>query len=152
RRVIDSRVSLYLGLFTFWMVVCTALSIWRGGSFDALVHQWAVSLVVFVTCGAIITLRQHRLVAAAMGASAVCIGLAGYWLGITREERVTLESGTLGNANELSLLVLVGLPFLLVPAFSKTTRMRKAFALAAGPLVLAILFRAGSRSSFLALL
>ena len=128
KRVVTSRVGLFLGLFTGWMMVCTLASTWRGGSADTLAREWLPSLIVFIGCGTIVTLHQFSKIATVVAISTAIIAVASYVLGTSQQDRLTLTSGTLGNSNELSMLLLLGAPFFLVPVFSKgTSRWRRLY-------------------------
>jgi len=153
KRVVTSRVGLWLGLFTVWMMVCTLASTWRGGSADTLAREWLPSLIIFVGCGTVVTLPQCRKIAAIVAVGTAIIAGASYAFGTLEGERFTLTSGTLGNANDLSMLLVLGTPFFLVPVFSKgSSRVLKVVALALVAMVLIIVIRSASRSNLLALL
>ncbi len=152
KRVVNSQAGLCLGLFTAWMMICTLTSTWRGGSVDTLAREWVPSLIVFIGCGTIVTLQQFRKISTVIAIGTVIIAGASYALGVSLEDRLTLTSGTLGNSNELSMLLVLGVPFLLVPVFSKgTPRWRKAVPLALCAAALIIVVRSASRSNLLAI-
>jgi len=153
RRVLASRVSICVGLFTAWMIVCTLLSTWRGGSADTLIRQWVPSLIIFVSCGSVVTLLQCRKVSTVLAAGTAFIAGASYFLGTLKQDRLAFDVGTLGNSNELALLLVLGAPFFLVPIFSQSSSgVRKIVALALCVLVLVTVVRSASRSSLLALI
>ena len=152
KRVASSRVGVWLGTFTAWMMICTLLSTWKGGSTDTLLRQWLPSLIIFVSCGTVVTLLQFRKIATILAAAIAVIAAASNALGGLKEDRLVLDTGTLGNANELSILLVLGAPFFLVPVFSKTSSgLRKALALSLSAMVIVVIIRSGSRSNFLAL-
>lgn len=152
RRVVTSRVSVYLGLFTFWMLLSTLASDWRGGSADILLRQWLPSLMIFVSCGSVVTLLQCRKVWTILAAGTALIAGSSYALATLKQDRLSFESGTLSNANELSMLLVMGVPFCLVPIFEKNSSgVRKVVALALGTMVLVVVIRSASRGNFLAL-
>lgn len=150
RRVATSKVGIYVGLFTGWMLACTLASTWRGGSVDVLLHQWLPSLIIFLSCGSVVTLRQCRRASTFLAAGSALIATSSYFLGTLKENRLAFEAGSLGNANEFSMLVVLGAPFLLVPIFSSSSRVRRVVAMALGALVLIAVIRSASRSSLLA--
>jgi O-antigen ligase len=153
RRVLVSRVGIYLVLFTGWMLMSTLLSSWKGGSVDTVLRQWSISLIVFLNCGSVLILRQCRKVSVVMIAGTAVIAGASYFLGTLKQQRLAFESGTLGNANEFAMLLVLGVPFFLVPLFSRdSSRAAKMATLALSALVMIAVIRSGSRSSFLALI
>ena len=152
KRVVTSRVGLWLGLFTVWMMVCTLASRWRGGSADVLAREWLPSLIIFVGCGTIVTLPQCRKIGAILAVGTAIIVGVSYALGTVKGDRLTLTSGTLGNSNDLSMLLVFGAPFFLVPVFSKdSSQVLKVVALALGGMVSVVVIRSASRSNLLAL-
>ncbi len=152
RRVVASRMGILVGLFTAWMMVCTLMSTWRGGSADTLAREWIPSLIIFASCGTVVTLSQCRTVSAVLAGATALIAVASYGLGTLKEDRLSFEAGTLGGANELSMLLVLGAPFFLVPILSqRTSAIRKVVALAFGALVVVVVVKSASRSSLLAL-
>ena len=152
RRVVASRTGVYLGLFTVWMMVCTLASTWRGGSVDTVLHDWIPSLIIFASFGTVVTLLQCRTISAVLCGSTALIAIASYSLGTLKDDRLSFKSGTLGGANELSMLLVLGVPFFLVPVLSPgTSRIRKVVAAVLGAMVLVVVVRSASRSSLLAL-
>jgi O-antigen ligase len=150
RRVATSKIGIYLGLFTCWMLACTIASTWRGGSVDVLLRQWLPSLIIFLSCGSVVTLRQCGKVATFLATASALIATTSFFLGTLKQDRLAFETGSLGNANEFSMLVVLGAPFLLVPIFSSSLRVRKVVAAAFGAVVLIAVVRTASRSSLLA--
>ena len=151
-RVVTSRVGIYLGLFTLWMLLSTLASDWRGGSVDTLLRQWLPSLIIFIGCGTVVTLAQCRKVWAIPVVGTALIAGSSFALATLKQDRLSFESGTLSNANELSMLLVTGAPFCLMPLFSKnSSSVRKLVALALGAMVLVVVIRSASRGNFLAL-
>jgi O-antigen ligase len=152
RRVASSRTGIFVLLFTSWMMICTPVSAWRTGSLMTILNQWLPALTAFLACGAIVTLRQCHRITSAVGAGGVVIAIASFFLGKIKFLRFEFDAGTLGNANELTLLLLLTAPFLLVPLYHKGAgRLTKLLSLCACAVVLAVSFRAGSRGGLLAL-
>lgn len=152
RRVATSKIGIYLGLFTCWMLACTLASTWRGGSVDVLLRQWLPSLIIFLSCGSVVTLRQCRKVSTLLAAGTALIAATSYVLGTLKEGRLAFESGTLGNANDLASLLILGAPFLVVPILSKSSSwFGKAMAFGLGGMMVIVVIRSGSRSNLLAL-
>ena len=153
RRMVVSRLGVWLILFTGWMMVCTLTSTWRGGSVDTLMREWLPSLIVFASCGTVVTLQQCRKVAVILAAGTVVIAGASYALGLLKEGRLAFASGTLGNSNDLSTLLVLGIPFLLVPVFSKGgSRVLKGIVLSLCGVALVVVIRSASRGSLLSLI
>ena len=152
RRVATSKVGIYLGLFTCWMLTCTLTSTWRGGSVDVLLRQWLPSLIIFLSCGSVVTLRQCRRVLTLLATGSALIAATSYFLGTLKQGRLAFESGTLGNANDLASLLILGAPFLIVPVLSQSgSWLGKAMAFGLGGMMVIVVVRSGSRSNLLAL-
>jgi len=152
RRVAGSRTGILVLLFTTWMMICAPLSIWRTGSLTTIVTQWLPAFSAFLACGTIVTLKQCHKISVAVGTGGVVIAIASFYLGKIKFLRFEFDAGTLGNANELTLLLLLTAPFLLVPLFhNRSGSFTKLLSLAACGIVLAVTFRAGSRGGLLAL-
>jgi O-antigen ligase len=153
RRLATNRTGIFLMLFTGWMLACTPFSFWRGGSVQTILYQWMPSLVGFLAIGLLCSVRQCRMFASVLAFSTLTIALASFFLGTNQEGRFAFASGTLGNANDLAMLLLLGAPFFLVPLLDSTDkRMIKYLALPAGLVVIAANFRTGSRAGLLALI
>ncbi|HSR06311.1 MAG TPA: O-antigen ligase family protein, partial [Bryobacteraceae bacterium] len=152
-RAVGSRVGIRLGLFTGWMMACTIASTWKGGSADTLLRQWVPSLIIFVSFGSVVTLLQCQRVSTTLAAGTALIAGSSYALGTVRQDRLAFAGGTLGNSNELSMLLVLGVPFVLMPMFSQSSsRARKIIALALAAVMLVVVIKSASRSSLLALI
>ena len=153
RRVVASRLGVYLVLFTGWMMLCTLVSTWRGGSADTLVRDWVPSLIIFASCGTVVTLLQCRKVATVLAAAAALIAAASFSLGTVKADRFSFGAGTLAGSNELAMLLVLGAPFFLVPMLSKSSsRFSKAVAIVLGLAVLIPVVRSASRGGLLAVI
>jgi len=151
RRVASSRTGIFVLLFTSWMMICAPVSTWRTGSLATILNQWLPALTAFLACGAIVTLRQCHKIASAIGFGGVVIAIASFFLGKIKFLRFEFDAGTLGNANELTLLLLLTAPFLLVPLYHKRAgRLTKILSVISFIVVLTVSFRAGSRGGLLA--
>lgn len=114
-RALFSKVGICLIAFTLWMCACVPFSIWRGGSARMLRDSWVISLFSFVVmASAVHGLEQCRKIMYTLAAASVFIELFTFVSGRVRGGRVALLAGTLGNANYLALILLMGLPFCLV--------------------------------------
>ena len=113
-RAVFSKVGICLIAFTLWMCACIPFSIWRGGSARMLRDSWATSLFsFFVVACAVQGLEQCRRIMYTLAAAAVFIELFALVSGRVQGGRVALLTGTLGNANYLALILLMGMPFCL---------------------------------------
>jgi O-antigen ligase len=151
--IATSRAGIFMLAFTGWLLLITPLSQWRGGSVDMLLHEWLPSTIGFLSCGVIVTMGQCRQIAKVLSASVVFVASASVLFSTTRLGRLSMEQGTLGNANDLSMLLLLGVPFLLVPIFRRGAGpgIKILTGLASlGALVITV--RTGSRSGLLSLM
>jgi O-antigen ligase len=151
RRIATSRIGLLLLLFTGWMMACAPFSAWRTGSAQTILYNWTPSLAAFLASGLLYSQRQCRRFAAVLALSALGIALASFFLGTTVQGRFAFPGGTLGNANDLAMLLLLGAPFFFVPLLdSSSSRVIQFLALPASLLVIGVSFRTGSRAGLLA--
>ena len=110
---------LLLGI-TASMCLSVPFSVWRGGSFRFLTQEWLKSVMVFFLIASTVTAySQCRKAMLALSVSCIFLTLIVVRLGSTASGRLDLRYGTLGNANDLALFLLIGLPFCL---FALTTR------------------------------
>lgn len=124
-RPVFSRVGICLIAFTLWMCVCIPFSIWRGGSFRMLRESWAVSLFSFVIIASSVQgLEQCRKILYSFAAATIFIESLVLIMGRVQGGRLALAGGTLGNANDLAMMLLMGVPFCL---FVIRTRPGKSF-------------------------
>jgi len=113
-RPVFSRVGICMLAFTVWLCVCIPFSIWRGGSFRMLRESWAVSLFAFVIIASSVQgLEQCRKILYSFAAATIFIESLALIMGRIRGGRMALVGGTLGNANDLAMMLLMGAPFCL---------------------------------------
>lgn len=113
-RAVFSKVGIGLLAFTAWLCVCTPFSIWRGGSFQMLRDSWALSLFSFVIIASSVQgLEQCRKIMFSLAAATIFIQFFAVMMRRVQEGRVALLGGTLGNANYLAMMLLMGAPFCL---------------------------------------
>lgn len=113
-RAVFSKVGICLIAFTLWMCLCVPFSVWRGGSFRMLRDFWTMALFSFVIiASAVQGLEQCRKVMYTLAAATVFIELVTLVTGRIQGGRMALLGGTLGNANYLALILLMGVPFCL---------------------------------------
>jgi O-antigen ligase len=113
-RSVFTKVGICLIGFTLWMFACVPFSIWRGGSFRMLRDTWMMALFSFIIiASAVQGLDQCRRIMYTLGAATIFIEVIALVMGRLSEGRVALLAGTLGNANYLALMLLMGAPFCL---------------------------------------
>jgi len=113
-RAVFSKVGVCLIAFTLWMLVCIPFSIWRGGSARTLRDFWMLSLFSFIIiASAVQGFEQCRRIMYTLAAATVFIEIFALAMGRAQGGRVALLGGTLGNANYLALVLLMGAPFCL---------------------------------------
>jgi len=113
-RAILSKIGLCMISFTAWLCICTPFSVWKGGSARMLKDYWLLALFSFIIIAASVQgLEQCRKLMYALGAATIAIEAFTVILGRLREGRMSLLGGTLGNANYLAMMLLMGVPFCL---------------------------------------
>jgi O-antigen ligase len=113
-RAVFSKIGICLIAFTLWMCLCVPFSVWRGGSFRMLRDTWMMALFSFVIiASAVQGLEQCRRIMYTLAAATVFIETVTLVTGRVQGGRMALLGGTLGNANYLALILLMGLPFCL---------------------------------------
>ena len=113
-RAVFSKVGICLMAFTLWMCLCVPFSIWRGGSFRMLRDSWVIAFFSFaIIASAVQGLEQCRKIMYALAAATVFIEFVTLVTGRVQQGRMALLEGTLGNANYLALMLLMGAPFCL---------------------------------------
>lgn len=113
-RAIFSRVGICLLSFTLWLCICTPFSTWRGGSVRMLRDFWVLALFSFVIiASAVQGLEQCRKIMYTLAAATIFIEGFTLLLGRIQGGRLALLGGTLGNANYLAMMLLMGVPFCL---------------------------------------
>jgi O-antigen ligase len=124
-RAVFSRVGICLLAFTAWLCVCIPFSIWRGGSFQTLRDFWMLSLFSFVVVASSVQgLEQCRKIMYSLAAATIFIESSALIMGRVQGGRMALLGGTLGNANYLAIMLLMGVPFCV---FVTRTRPGKSF-------------------------
>jgi O-antigen ligase len=120
-RAIFSKVGICLIAFTLWMCLSVPFSVWRGGSFRMLRDTWVMALFSFVIiASAVQGLEQCRRIMYTLAAATVFIEIVTFFMGRVQGGRMSLLGGTLGNANYLALMLLMGVPFCLFTMRTKS--------------------------------
>ena len=120
------RVSKLLILFTGVLLVGSAFSVWRGGSFELITGVWLKSLLVYVLIVSLVhTWQQSAQVARAMGWSIGVLSVLSYLYASGDSGRFFLQEGKLSNPNDLAQALLLGAPFVFV-LFSQSATLSPA--------------------------
>jgi O-antigen ligase len=113
-RAIFSKVGVCLIAFTLWLCLCIPFSVWRGGSFRTLRDFWVLSLFSYIIIASSVQgVEQCRRIMYTLAAATVFIEIFTLVTGRVQAGRMALTGGTLGNANYLALMLLMGVPFCL---------------------------------------
>ena len=111
---IFSKIGLVILTFTLWLCVCVPFSVWRGGSVQILREFWLLALFSFMIIAASVRgLEQCRKIMYALAAATMFIEAFTFVIGRAQGGRISMLGGTLGNANYLAMILLMGLPFCL---------------------------------------
>jgi len=115
-RVLRSKFSYpWLGL-VIWMALCTPLSIWPGGSVSVILAFLKAQLpMLLIIGGLVLTWKECRLVLGSIALACVVNVLSGK-LFVTNpdtDSRLSLELGTIGNANDFTAHLFFALPFVI---------------------------------------
>jgi O-antigen ligase len=152
-RAMRTRIGTCLALLSAWIIIGLPFSIWRGGSVAAFTSGWAKSIIIFMLVGALLVslsqLRNFALVIAWATAAMVFIVNRH---SVQGDDRLNVGWGTLGNANDLATVLLIGLPFCMY-VFTDSRRaivLRVWFLLVAGASVFTAL-KTGSRGALVAM-
>ncbi len=148
-----SKIGIGMFAFSAWFCVCIPFSIWRGGSVRTLREFWILSLFSFVIIAASVQgLEQCRKLMYALAAATAFMEIVTYAIGRVQDGRLALLGGTLGNANYLAMMLLMGVPFCLLVIQTKRglsiLRMLSWLTLLAVPITVA---GTGSRGGLVAL-
>jgi hypothetical protein len=154
-RAMRTKIGTSLILFTAWLFITTLFSTWKYGSVQTLLWGWIPSVLTFVSiAGLVETPAQCKRTLHNIGISTAVIAAFSFVLGgITNEDRLQFEGGTLGNSNELATILLFGVPFLFVP-FMQKSGSKIGRLICAGGMVctLMVVLKTASRAAFLAMI
>ena len=151
RNAFDNKIGLALAAFTGWAIFELPFSSWRGGSFHGLVDSWVKSYLTYIIVVALISnLKELRGAFTCIALAAATIVLIALKFGVKSDEdgRFMVSVGSLGNSNDLAMVLLIGLPFLIYVASDKQRHgfLRVPAALFV-PLLLYLVLKTGSRSA-----
>jgi O-antigen ligase len=113
-RTLRGRPARYWLAFVGWMVLAIPFSSWRGGSFATVTDYVRVNfLIMFVVAGLVTTWKDcKKLIYTIALAASVNVATAKLFQA-DNQARLTLETGSIGNANDYVAHVLFLLPFVL---------------------------------------
>jgi O-antigen ligase len=115
-RVLRSRLAFcWIGLL-IWMVLSTPLSYWPGGSASLVLNYLRGQLpMLLIVGGLVLTWRECRLVLTTIALACAVNVLSGrlFTLNPDTDTRLSLELGTIGNANDFTAHLLFVLPFVI---------------------------------------
>ena len=112
-QLLRSKIAMPLFLLTGWMLLGIPFSSWKGGSVDSLLHQWLPVFLGFIGVSSLVhSLTSARRMMYALGFASVAILVFSRVFGsLDANSRITAANrGTLGNTNDLAMLLLLGLP------------------------------------------
>ena len=113
-RPVFSKVGLCLIAFSLWLCLCTPFSIWKGGSVRMLKDFWLMAMFSFAIIAATVQgFEQIRKLMYVLAAASAFIEFFTLAIGRVQGGRMALLGGTLGNANYLAMMLLMGVPFCL---------------------------------------
>src|SRR5579872_4426080 len=149
-RVFASSVWFHLCVFTVWLFVCTPFGVYKAASLGTIIHSWLPTMVGFIlTAGLIRNMKELRYVMMALAVSSTLIAVGSKRMGTMIENRLSYQTGTLGNANDLASILLIGLPFCVLPFLHKSSGFKRSLALISIALVALAVAWTGSRGGFL---
>lgn len=150
---ISSTTGISLSLFTILLIVGIPFSVWKGGSFKAFADLWWKSYVTFCIVSALtFSIGQMRRLYLVLASASVGIVYLSIKAGKADEGRLSLEYGSLGNANDLASALLICLPFVTYVILDKSRNalVRLAF-VGIAVMILLTVTKTGSRASLLVL-
>jgi hypothetical protein len=156
RNAFDSKIGLALAAFSAWAIFELPFSSWRGGSFHTLMNTWLKSYLTYIiVVSLIVSFAQLRKAFTCVAFATACIVFLSFKLGMNAEadDRLSFESGMLGNSNDLAMQLILGLPFLLYLALDRR-RMAIVRIIAGGvvPVLIYVVLRTGSRAGLVSLM
>jgi O-antigen ligase len=150
QKALQSKVTIFYGMFTGWVLVCFPMSDWRGGSLDSVILAVEAYGLYLVIVQLVKTAADWNRLALAFSYAALAAALLSFLFGRSVDGRIALISGTLGDPNTFALSLILGLPFWWYKA-SQSKSFGKLLCLLATAPILVSFGRAGSRAGLLAL-
>ncbi len=151
-RAFRQRATIYWLCFAVWLVATIPFSIWKGGSFFLVASFFrAELLMLFLIAGLTVGWKECRLMLLAIVASTfVSLGMSRLFSNV-ESERMSLEFGTVANANDFAAHLLLLLPFLLWVLISARSVIGRLLALAGLGYGTYLVLASGSRGALIAL-
>jgi O-antigen ligase len=150
RITFQSKISIVFALFTGWVAISVPFSKWRFASIGPFESQLQALVIFVIIVQAIRTPVTYRKITGAYAYAILVASLMSFYLGRSVENgRLALAGGTLGDPNELALVV--GLPFWWDKANS-ATGIKKIFCLLCTIPIFISFMKTGSRSGLFTLL
>lgn len=150
KEALQSKISLYFGLFTAWVVLCYPFSSWRGMSQPLVMGSVEFYLLFLIIVQVVKSAADWRVVAGAYGYGVLIAAVYGFLFARSVDGRLALVGGTFGDPNGFALSLLIGAPFLWMKA-AYADMFRKIFFLGCSCVVFVSFAKAGSRAGLLAL-
>lgn len=151
--VLQDRIAVYLVGLSLCLMIAIPGSFWRGGSFAVLTKSWIPTMMLFLVGGAVVsTLTQCRRSLYVVGLAAAAGALLVMLRGRMSHERLVLEGSRFANPNTIAIMLLLGMPMVwLLAANSRAGMFRKVLVGGLLIVMLAALFRSGSREGLVGL-
>ncbi len=100
-----------LSLFTIWLMGCTPLSVWIGGSAQVVGEHWFRALAFAIVSAAFtFSSERARKVLISTGAASVLLAILVPLLDVGNTDRLQLVAGSISNPNDLALYLIGGIP------------------------------------------
>jgi O-antigen ligase len=147
---LTSTPGLLMTALTFWLIVSTPFSIWKGGSVEVLKDFWIKTYLYFIiVAGLLTTVNQCRkaiytIALSTMFVSATALVLHG------QSDRLDMSGGLLGNPNYLAFFLILAVPCAVLMMSDPRKLYRLAGALGAATFII-LAVRTGSRGGLLML-
>jgi O-antigen ligase len=151
-RTLMSLLGRLMLLYTAWLMLTVPLAIWRTGALDAFLG-WIHSVLCFVIIATLVAnFSQLRKSIFMIILATAMIIVGGFFLGAFTDDRFSILTGTLTNANDLSIHLLLALPFcVFFIADRSASRLARIFAWLTALGILAMSLTTGSRTGILIL-
>ncbi len=148
---VRSRIGACMAFLTVIYAINVPFSTWRGESFQVFTQQWLKAVMAFLIAGAlVVTFKQARTALNSIGWGAAIAALLAITNGQASAGRLVVGRGTLGNANELAFILLLGLPFMWLMVMDKGGAIvKRILALGMTCGMGYTLLRTGSRAGFI---
>lgn len=152
-QALRSRPVIFWICFGLWGTMAVPFSIWKGGSAHTMLAYWRSELLVmFVIAALARTWRNCRVVMFTIAAAAaVSLVSARFFRQTAETGRLSLDFGTVANANDFAAHLLFVLPFLLWIVLSSKSRVLRSTALCGVAYGVFVVLATGSRGSLVAL-